>query len=540
MGGKIMLLQRGRTSRRQNRHKIAALALAGMMMVSFVTAGATTARADTAAGTKAAITVTNIDAADNAALKAYKIVGKDANGNWSPVIAGSIADVTKPTAAEITALAGKTDQLGTGIELTTTDHKTYSKGDLDFGTYLVLVEQNDGVKNIYNPMIVSINDDKGNAQAGSVDAAGNFITTDGTTAFAKKSPVDITKKVTNSDQDNEKGSTLTGTGTTDASHESGAAVTEANFQIDTTVPYYSDAYTTVTFDVSDTVSEGLDAPEDIKVSVGGTEVAASADKYTLTQNGKSFKVSFASAYIKANPNQKVTVTYKSKLNEKATSGFDANTNKATLRYSNKPGTDTKTKEDKTYHYTFDIDGNIFGTMKGEEIRKVGVDAVSGETIIERKENSSNSPLANAVFQLKKGDTVIAEAATDAKGLMKFTQLQAGEYTLVEKTAPAGYAKDSREIPVKIAANLNDDGTLKDYSVTINNQLTTTYTANYEGTEVKSVDQTGKQADFVDYKLGQLPSTGGWGTRMLTIFSISAIALASVLVVTNRRKKGNIR
>ena len=171
---------------------------------------------------------------------------------------------------------------------------------------------------------------------------------------------------------------------------------------------------------------------------------------------------------------------------------------------------------------------------------MGVDAVSGETIIERKENSSNSPLANAVFQLKKGDTVIAEAATDAKGLMKFTQLQAGEYTLVEKTAPAGYAKDSREIPVKIAANLNDDGTLKDYSVTINNQLTTTYTANYEGTEVKSVDQTGKQADFVDYKLGQLPSTGGWGTRMLTIFSISAIALASVLVVTNRRKKGNIR
>ncbi|MGI5932988.1 MAG: isopeptide-forming domain-containing fimbrial protein, partial [Eubacterium sp.] len=281
-----MLLQRGRTNRRQNRHKIAALALAGMMMVSFVTAGPTTARADTAAVTKAAITVTNIDAADNAALKAYKIVGKDANGNWSPVIEGSIADVTKPTAAEITALAGKTDQLGTGLELATTDHKTYSKGDLDFGTYLVLVEQNDGVKNIYNPMIVSINDDKGNAQAGTVDAAGNFTTTDGTTAFAKKSPVDITKKVTNSDQNNEKGSTLTGTGTTDAKHADGTEVTEATFRIDTTIPYYSDAYTTVTFDVSDTVSEGLDAPKDIKVSVGGTDVAASADKYTLTQEGK--------------------------------------------------------------------------------------------------------------------------------------------------------------------------------------------------------------------------------------------------------------
>ena len=533
-----MMLQRGRRSSRSKCHKIAALAIAGLMMASLITTGAATVKADTANTTKSTITVTNIDAADNATLKAYKIVEKDANGNWKPVIDKSIADVTKPTAAEITALAGETSQLGDGIELATTDHTTYSKDGLDFGTYLVLVEENDGVKNIYNPMIVSINDDKGNAQAGSVDAAGNFITTDGTTAFAKKSPVDITKKVTNSDQDNEKGSTLTGTGTTDASHESGAAVTEATFRIDTTVPYYSDAYTTVTFDVSDTVSEGLDAPEDIKVSVGGTEVAASADKYTLTQEGKSFKGSFASGYIKANPNQKVTVTYKSKLNEKATSGFDANTNKATLEYSNKPGNDTTTKEDKTYHYTFDIDGNVFGTMKGEEIRKVGVDAISGETIIERKDNSSNSPLANAVFQLKKGDTVIAEAATDAKGLMKFTQLQAGEYTLVEKTAPAGYAKDSREIPVKIAANLNDDGTLKDYSVTINNQLTTTYTANYEGTEVKTVDQTGKQADFVDYKLGQLPSTGGIGTRVITIGSLLALALATMLVVTNRRKKSN--
>lgn len=532
-----MMLQRGRRSSRSKCHKIAALAIAGLMMASLITTGAATVKADTADTTKSTITVTNIDAADNATLKAYKIVGKDANGNWTPVIKGSIADVTKPTAAEITALAGKTDQLGTGIELETTDHQTYSKGDLDFGTWLVLVEQNDGVNNIYNPMIVSINDTDGKAQAGSV-SAGDVFMTNGTAAFAKKSPVGITKKVTNSDQKNEKGSTLTGTGTTDAKHADGTEVTEAAFQIDTTIPYYSEAYTTVTFDVSDTVSEGLDAPEGIKVSVGGTELAPADNTYTLTQEGKSFTISFASDYIKANPNQNVTVTYTSKLNEKATSGFDANTNKATLKYSNKPGTDTKTKEDKTYHYTFDIDGNVFGTMKGEEIRKVGVDAVTGETIIERQEKSSNAPLANAVFQLKKGDSVVAEATTDAKGLMKFTQLQAGEYTLIEKTAPAGYAKDSREIPVKIAANLNEDGTLKDYSVTINNQLTTTYTANYEGTEVKSVDQTGKQADFVNHKLGQLPSTGGIGTRVITIGSLLALALATMLVVTNRRKKSN--
>lgn len=535
-----MMLQRGRRSSRSKCHKIAALAIAGLMMASLITTGAATVKADTADTTKSTITVTNIDAADNASLKAYKIVGKDANGNWKPVIAGSIADVTKPTAAEITALAGKTEQLGPGIELDTTDHRTYSKDDLDFGTWLVLVEQNDGVNNIYNPMIVSINDTDGKAQAGSVSADGVFMTDD-TAAFAKKSPVGITKKVTNSDQNNEKGSTLTGTGTTDAKHADGTdgkEVTKAEFQIDTTIPYYSEAYTTVTFDVSDTVSEGLDAPEGIKVSVGGTEVATADNTYTLTQEGKSFTISFAGDYIKANPNQNVTVTYTSKLNEKATSGFDANTNTATLKYSNKPGTETKSKEDKTYHYTFDVDGNVFGTKKGEEIRKVGVDAVTGETIIERQENSSNSPLANAVFQLKKGDTVVAEATTDAKGLMKFTQLQAGEYTLIEKTAPAGYAKDSREIPVKIVANLNTDGTLGSYSVTINGELTTTYTARNEATTGTAVDQTGKQADFANHKLGQLPSTGGIGTRVITIGSLLALALATILVVTNRRKKSN--
>ena len=57
----------------------------------------------------------------------------------------------------------------------------------------------------------------------------------------------------------------------------------------------------------------------------------------------------------------ITVTYKAKLNDKAKTGFDANTNEVRLKYSNSPSTEDDSKKDKTYHYTFDIDGNVGGT-----------------------------------------------------------------------------------------------------------------------------------------------------------------------------------
>ena len=90
------------------------------------------------------------------------------------------------------------------------------------------------------------------------------------------------------------------------------------------------------FEIKDTVSEGLDAPTDIKVADENKTLVENTD-YELVKSGKSFTVKLKKEYLLSGDSaKKVTVTYKAKLNSNATSGFDANTNKAEIKYSNSP------------------------------------------------------------------------------------------------------------------------------------------------------------------------------------------------------------
>ena len=52
--------------------------------------------------------------------------------------------------------------------------------------------------------------------------------------------------------------------------------------------------------------------------------------------------------------------------------------------------------------------------------------------------STGAPLAGAVFELVSGDAVIATQTTGADGVARFENLQPGEYTIREKSAPEGY------------------------------------------------------------------------------------------------------
>lgn len=238
--------------------------------------------------------------------------------------------------------------------------------------------------------------------------------------------------------------------------------------------------------------------------------------------------------------------YKARLNDNATSGFDANTNLAELTYSNSPSTVDDSKKDKTYHYTFDIDGDISGTLGkyGKEIIKVGVDASTGEFITAEEVSDLGSvegKLENVEFTLYKEDgmTVVqGPINTDSNGLMKFSKLDAGKYVLKETNAPAGYVLNNTAIPVEITAKLMDDGKLESYTVKINDEATSTYKATYNGENqlVAVNDQTGNQSAVIkNYKPGALPSTGGMGTYIFMIIGGALIALAAVLYIRSRKK-----
>lgn len=323
----------------------------------------------------------------------------------------------------------------------------------------------------------------------------------------------------------------------------------AKFKITTTIPSYSKQYTNAKFEIKDTVSEGLDPAEDIVVKEGANTLTANTE-YELEKNGRTFTIKFKKDYLLSGSAAKtITVTYKAKLNDKAKTGFDANTNEVRLKYSNSPSTEDDSKKDKTYHYTFDIDGNVGGTNKlqGKEIIKVGVDKITGDVIkkvLTKDLGSVNKRLAGAKFALYKAGpdgkpvgNAIKTATTDSDGLMKFTGLDAGKYVLKETEAPKGYVLNDKEIPVEITATLNADGTLKSYTVTIDGKATTTYTGTYQGgTVTTKVEDNSASGIFQNVKPGGLPSTGGIGTYIFMIVGGALVALAAALFVRNRRKQ----
>ncbi len=482
------------------------------------------------------VTVKNVE--KGATVKAYKIVEKGTDGNWKPVKAGSISDVMAPTADEIIALSQRSD-LGEGTALTL--RGTDYKGELGAGMYLVLVSKVNSDK-VYNPMIVSVNYDydNGKLKGGEVDANGKFYT-----AYAKSSKPTLKKQVV-------KDNNASVTNDSAVDHGDTLAVGDfAKFKISTTIPSYSKQYDNnkLKFEIKDTLSEGLDPAEDIVVMEGTEKV--DSQKYKVEKSGRTFTIKFQKEYLlSGNAAKNITVTYKAKLNKNAKSGFDANTNEVNLVYSNSPSTEDNSKKDKTYHYTFDIDGNVGGTngLQGKEIIKVGVDKLTGDVIKEvlTKDlgKTTEKRLKGAEFELYKAGpdgkatgSALQTVTTNTEGLMKFTGLDAGKYVLKESKAPKGYVLNDKEVPVEITATLNPDGTLGSYTVTINKKATTTYTGSYQGETVTTkIEDNSESGLFQNVKPGGLPSTGGIGTYLFILVGSALVAVAAVLYIRNSRKQ----
>ena len=123
---------------------------------------------------------------------------------------------------------------------------------------------------------------------------------------------------------------------------------EVTYTLTSKVPDMT-GYTSYVFNFKDTLSAGLTFKKITSVTVGSGEnvqnvTAGTGDNtYTLTKNGQNITI-IMNNFLASNANkagQEIKVTYIATLNKDAVTGFDPNTNKATVEYSNKPGTDDK-------------------------------------------------------------------------------------------------------------------------------------------------------------------------------------------------------
>lgn len=535
--------------------KISAFLLAAITMLAMCSvtalAGDTAPTYPTPADT-AKIAVQNVE--EGATVTAYQIVKADyVTGigfeKYSNVDGITLADTVKPTSAEITAIAAKIakGELTLPSQTLTFDANGEYSADVAAGYWVVLVTGT--VDKVYNPMLAGVyytDGSKNTLVNGTVDANSKW-SIEGSTAYDKSVDVSVGKKITNS----------TGKTTTGAASEKGddfAIGDFVSYEVKGTIPSYTDAYTQVTYKITDTTSEGLvlknDDEHPVVVTVDGDEyeeLDADGDRvYTLTVQDHNLVVEFSSDYALKMKGKEVVVTYSAQLTDAAATNLDANTNSVKVTYTNDPTiTDgktptTDTPESKTYVYTFEIDGNLSANDKvinnkvTTELTKRGA-----ETSTDTTTDQKNKPLPGAKFTLK--NTVTNKeyyAVSDNNGALNFKGLDAGTYELWETEAPAGYSINSKKISVVISADYNENGTLHSYTITVDGKATSTYTAVYDGktNELTEVTVNSTDTDIPNTKMSNLPSTGGIGTYIFTVIGIAVMAIAAGMFLVSRRKR----
>lgn len=275
---------------------------------------------------------------------------------------------------------------------------------------------------------------------------------------------------------------------------------EVTFQLTASVTGTKDEYLN-SYVIHDSMAEGLDFVRVDSVAVDGTPLTATTDYTVNADDETDIQIALTAAYLnaaKAGTNgfydaSNVVVTLVGKLNDNAVVGrknddaatlYDnavANYNKDRLSYKNKYNAES-TKDGNTVHvYTFSL-----------PVEKV--DAT----------NNNKITADAATFQLT--GTNYSKTSDTVDGVVTFSGLKAGSYTLKETAAPKGY--------------------------NINNTVYTVVIAN-DGTITMSGDTITK-VTVGDTPI-IVPATGGQGTMIFTIIGASLIACAGIFFIIFKRR-----
>lgn len=314
------------------------------------------------------------------------------------------------------------------------------------------------------------------------------------------------------------------------------------FQLTATLPKNKDdfaAYKTYKLVFTDNQSVGLTYPEVSGFIVKYEETVVPASQYTLTLNPttttadstftltindvKSLREADGSDIAVA-AGGKFTVEYESTLNNKAVIGHEGNPNEAKLQYSNNPnytgeGENSPTGEtpkDKVIVFTYQLNVNKTfdqGTPADNDLPKFKL----YKKYFKAADSYEWKQVGEEIEVTKTGD------GADAKYTASFQRIDDGDYKLVESHTPAGY---------NTAAD-------KTFTITADHVVSS---ENPTLTSLK-IDQTDGdttngtvQADVVNKKGSNLPSTGGMGTVMLYVAGIAVFVLAGATLVMALRRR----
>ena len=265
-------------------------------------------------------------------------------------------------------------------------------------------------------------------------------------------------------------------------------------------------YTEFTYQVTDTMTEGLTFNEDVKVTIGGTDVTAAA---TITNNEDGFVASVNMMKYQDQIDKPVVITYTATVNEKAIVN-DKETNTAVLKYSNNPA-DKDSYDESTVTvdvFSFNIVINKYAT--GNENTKLE----GAKFVLKNNEGKYYKyDAATKAVTWVDDKSAATEVSTDANRAARFDGLQAGTYKLEETAAPAGYNQLTKDIIIVLD---------KTGSATINGAASTLEDARSLTAGVANSTGT------------VLPETGGTGIMIFVALGALAVICAGVFLVTNKR------
>lgn len=455
----------------------------------------------------------------------YEALYKDDKGAAIP------ADVQAPTPGEIVKLMNN-QSVKFKTPVTVENGKSEVVfNELTVGMYLIKVTPKEGNVTTYNPMIASIkyeNANTGDPIPGEVNATSNWVINN-EIAYAKSTQNYTPEKVIVKADKESKNDIV----------KAGESV---KFKISGTIPSYSeDYYTDPTYILTDTLSKGLTIKANYAETLKGIinnnvpkvveNQTPDAVDVTIAKDGDNnvITITFKQAYlwkVAKVENREYSFEYEATVNG-SEYNLDASTNSVALKYTREPGKKEDATPVKTYHYTFNFNG---------EVKKV---------------NEKSEALPGAEFQLFTNADCTSKATTvagneikktsDKDGLFAFSGLDDEIYYLKEVKAPATYQLTDKVYKVQFEDFKYDGDKMTSYTVsvtevdkkgnTIGESAKTVYTLS--NGEAKATSQT--ITNIQNTKLGTLPSTGGMGTYLFTIIGVVVMAGAAGAFFISRRK-----
>ena len=362
----------------------------------------------------------------------------------------------------------------------------------------------------------------------------------------------------------------------------------------------TDFYNYYAMKFTDTLSKGLTLNEDtIKVTVGDDELTEDVD-YIVTIDkalGDDGLPSRDTTFVivlknmKEHSGEAIEITYSANVNKNAVINGVGNPNTVEMEYYNNP--------DKSDEYNEEEEDLVWGKTPKEhtqtyvaEIKVMKVDKTTGDplagatftltgdrvVVVKTVSEQFTQDNVNGTYYLLKDGTYTTTAPTAATqasyqsttdkykketvveykgedqtdtnvtlttgsdGLLEFTGLGAGSYTLHEDEAPAGYNPLDDDITFDIVWELKD-GT--DYNNEESESDKTKEVAfsieNLVGADEDAVEvgDDGIITFTIENASGaELPSTGGMGTTIIYIIGGIMVIGAGILLVTRRRMSAN--